>query len=146
MTFVKNLLYTRPMNLEAAISSIMTTSIDCVTPDQKIIDIKHIYEQPQFHSHVPVNENGKVVGIVSIVNFMRAIHDASLDDNETVYHEISVRDIMTPSPSTASPKSTIREVAAVLSKGDFHSMLITEENELKGIVTTTDILKLMLKD
>ena len=126
-------------------SSIMTTSINCVTPDQKIIDIKHLYEQPEFHSHVPVKENGKIVGIVSIVNFMRAIHNASLDDNESVYHEISVRDIMTPSPSTAPPESTIREVATVLSKGNFHSMLIAEEGDLKGIVTTTDILKMMLE-
>ena len=134
------------MNLEVSISSIMTSHVECVTPDQKIVDIKHIYERPEFHSHVPVTENGKIVGIVSIVNFMRAIHDASLDDNEAVYQEISVGEIMTASPVTMSPESSIRDVASVLSKGEFHSILIAQENELKGIITTTDILKLMLND
>ncbi|OFZ56165.1 MAG: hypothetical protein A3D92_22735 [Bacteroidetes bacterium RIFCSPHIGHO2_02_FULL_44_7] len=134
------------MNLEASISTIMTSLVDCVTPDQKIIHIKHIYEQPEFHSHIPVRENGKVIGIVSIVNFMRAIHDATLDDNELVYHEILVKDIMTPSPEMLSPEASIREVATLLSRGDFHSVLIGKGGELMGIVTTTDILKKLIED
>jgi len=133
------------MNIEAPISSIMTSSVESVSPDQKIIDIKHIYEQPDFHSHIPVIENDKIVGIVSLVNFMRAIHYASLDDNEEVYHEIKAEDIMTPNPSSVSPETSIRNVAEILSKGEFHSMLIATDGRLNGIVTTTDILKMLLK-
>jgi CBS domain-containing protein len=134
------------MNLDAPISSIMTSSVECVSPDQKIIDIKHIYEKPTFHSHIPVTENDKIVGIVSLVNFMRAIHDATLDDNELVYNTITVRDIMTPHVSSVSPDTVIREVVSVLAKGNFHSMVIATDNEVKGIVTTADILKELLED
>lgn len=133
------------MNLDAAISTIMTKSVSHVSPDQKIIQIKHIYEQPDFHSHVPVCDQGKVVGIVSIVNFMRAIHNATLDDNELVYHEILVKDIMTPNPFSVTPDTTIREVAQALSKGNFHSVLVLKEGKLEGIVTTTDLIGKMLE-
>ena len=134
------------MNLEAPISSIMTTEVNCVTPDQKIIDLKHIYESLEFHSHVPVvDENNKIIGIVSLINFMRAIHNASLDDTEEVYHKVLVKDIMTSRPRTVVPEATIRDVAAILSEGNFHSIPIVENGDVKGIVTTTDLIKEVLK-
>lgn len=135
------------MNLEASVSSIMTSTIEVISPDDKLVVIKHIYERPQFHSHIPVIRDNKLVGIVSLVNFMRAIQGASLDDNEKVYQEKTAKDIMTTNPVSVTAETTIRDVVKLLSKGEFHSILIaTESKELKGIVTTTDILRLLLKD
>jgi len=133
------------MNLDAPISSIMTTGVTTISPEQKLIDLKHLYERPDFHSHIPVEENGQLTGIVSLINFMRAIHDASLDDNELVYHELCVEDIMTLNPLSVEPDTTIREVVERLSKGDMHSMIITSGNKVEGIITTTDLLNEMLK-
>lgn len=132
------------MNLDTPISNIMTTNVVCVEPQQKLIDLKHIYERPEFHSHIPVTENDKLVGIVSLINFMRAIHDATLDDNEEVYHNMKVSDIMTLSPVSMKSDITVREAAEVLSKGQFHSLIIADNDQIKGIVTTTDLIKLML--
>ncbi len=133
------------MNLDSTISTIMTTEVVCVEPTQKLLDLKHIYEHPTFHSHVPVTENNKLVGIVSLINFMRAIHDASLDDNEAVYHELSVSDIMTPNPTTINSSTTIREAAEILAEGQFHSLVVSDNGEVTGIITTTDLIKNMLK-
>ena len=134
------------MNLDAPISSIMTTNVECIGPEQKLVDLKHIYERPNFHSHVPVIEQGQLTGIVSLINFMHAIHDASLDDNELVYQEMIVEDIMTLNPMSVGPETPIREVVERLSKGDFHSIIIEDENRaVLGIVTTADLLKMMLK-
>lgn len=133
------------MNLDAPISAIMTKGVKCVTPDQKLIDLKHIYESDKFHSHVPVVENEKLVGIVSLINFMRAIHDASLDDSEEVYHELKVKDIMTLKPTSVTADTSIREVATILSNGYFHSLPIVTGDSVEGIITTTDLLKEMIK-
>lgn len=133
------------MKLEAAISTIMTSDVQCVEPDQKLLDLKHIYERPAFHSHVPVTENGKLVGIVSLIDFMHAIEGATLDDEEEAYHKIKVKDIMSLRPVSVTPDSTIRETAEILSKGQFHSIIIAENDIVKGIVTTTDILKELIK-
>lgn len=134
------------MNLEAPISSVMTKSVETVSPDQKLINIKHIYEKQEFHSHIPVIENDKVVGVVSLIDFMRAIHNASLEDTEAVYHDLKVRDIMSKHPVSVTPDSSIRDVAEILSKGEFHSLLILSNGKLEGIITTTDIIRLVLKD
>lgn len=131
------------MNLDAALSSIMTSTLESVGPRDKILALKHIYEQPRFHSHVPVIEQGKIVGVVSLINFMHAIKGATLDDSEAVYNTTEVGEIMTEHPETLRPDSTIRDAVKILSRGEFHSILIAIEGELKGIVTTTDILKLL---
>lgn len=133
------------MNLDAPITTIMTKSVQCVEPGEKLLVLKHMYEQPDFHSHVPVTKDGKLVGIVSLINFMRAIEGASLDDNETAYHTTLVEDIMALHPVTVSQTSSIRDAAKILSKGEFHSIVIADNGEVKGIVTTTDIIRKMLE-
>lgn len=134
------------MNLSAPISNLMTSNVKCVQPDQKIIDLKHIYEQQKFHHHVPVVKNDKLVGMVSLIDFMRAIHDATLDDNEEVYHTKSVKDIMTLNPVTSSESTSIQEVAELLAKGEFHSVVIADNGTVKGIVTTADLIRFFLKN
>lgn len=133
------------MDLSLPVSTIMSKEVICVTPEQSLLDLKHIYEKQNFHSHIPVNQNGKLVGMVSLIDFMRAISYTSLDDNEAIYHEKKVNDIMSINPVSVSPNSSIREIVEMLSKGEFHSVVLSENNEVKGIVTTTDIIRLMLK-
>lgn len=134
------------MNLSSPVSTLMTTNVKCVQPDQKIIDLKHIYEQQKFHHHIPVTENDILVGMVSLIDFMRAIHNASLDDNEEIYHTILVKDIMSIHPVSIPDNTTIKEVAQILSKGEFHSVVISENGHVKGIVTTADLLRFFLKN
>jgi len=132
------------MNLNSTVAELMSTNIECVQPDQPILDLKHIYEKEPFHQHVPVTENNQLVGIVSLIDFMRAIHNASLDDNEVVYHSILVKDIMSIHPVSIAPTTTLKEASQQLIDGGFHSLIVTDNNEVKGIITTTDILKYVI--
>lgn len=134
------------MNLNSPVSSIMTTNVKCVSPDQKIIDLKHIYEQQKFHHHIPVIENNVMIGMVSLIDFMRAIHDATLDDNEEIYHTKTVKEIMSIHPITTSENTSIKSVAEELGKGEFHSIVVTDKGAVKGIVTTADLLLFFLKN
>ncbi len=133
------------MNLDNSITTLMTSELRTANPDDKLIVLKHIYEKQDFHSHIPVTEGAKLVGIVSLIDFMHAIEDATLDDEHEAYHAQQVRDIMTPNPISISPESTIRQAAEILAEKSFHSVLIAEKGDLKGIVTTHDILKELVK-
>lgn len=123
------------------IDAIMTRDVICVTPEQKIIDVKHIYEKRKFHHHIPVVENDMLVGMVSLIDFMYRIKGAGLDDNNAVYHELTVRDIMTSPPFSLSSTASIDEVAEELTKGRYRAIPIVEEKRVVGIVSTADVIK-----
>lgn len=132
------------MNLSSSITEIMITEVECVSPEQEIVDIKHIYENQKFHHHIPVVENDKLVGMVSLIDFMRKIQDATLDDNEQVYHDLKVKDIMFTSPSTIGSDCTIQQAVEILAKGEVHALVVADDKKVKGIVSTSDLLTFML--
>jgi acetoin utilization protein AcuB len=133
------------MKLDAPVSTIMTAQVDSVTPAQKLVDIKHLYEKTPFHHHIPVVENNKVTGMVSLVDFMRAIGTASLNDNDSVYQNLTVEDIMSISPVTMKPDTSIKKAAKEMVKGEVHAFIIADHGELKGILSYTDIINYLLR-
>jgi len=122
------------------IASIMTRDVVCVSPHQKILDIKHIYEKKDFHHHIPVTKDGDLVGIISLVDFMYRIKGAGLDDSDSVYTTLNAGDIMTSSPVTLVPESTIEEAADIFAQGRYRALPIVENKAIVGIVTTADII------
>ncbi|UKN03145.1 CBS domain-containing protein [Paracrocinitomix mangrovi] len=134
------------MDKNQPISKIMTTDVEVVTPDQKILDVKHIYEKRNFHHHIPVVEDNQLVGMVSLVDFMRKIHNATLDDSEAVYNEVKVEEIMSRSPAFVTSDTPIETVAKELSKGEVHAYVVADNGEVKGIISTADMIKYFLED
>jgi len=51
---------------------------------------------------------------------------------------------MVKDPIQIISSKTIKEVAEMLSKNEFHALPIVEDHELIGIVTTTDLLNYMI--
>ncbi len=127
------------------ISSVMTKNVVCVTPDQNIIDVKHIYEKKKFHHHIPVTENDKLIGIVSLIDFMYKIKGAGLDDNNAIYNELTVKDIMTPNPFTLSPETSINTAAEEFAKGRYRAIPIVENESVVGIISTADLIRYYMK-
>ena len=122
----------------------MTKNVVSVTPQQKIIDVKHIYEKKKFHHHIPVVENNKLVGMISLIDFMYHIKGAGLDDNNPIYTQLSVKDIMTKKPYFSTLNTSIENIAIVLAKGDYHAIPIVDDGHLVGIVSTADVIKYYL--
>ena len=130
-----------------SISTIMTKNVVCVSPQQKIVDVKHIYEKSNFHHHIPVTQNNKLVGMVSLIDFMYRINGAGLDDRNEVYNTLTVKDIMTTKPHYSTPETSIEEIAKILSKGKFRAIpILNAEKEIVGIVSTADIINSFLKN
>ena len=133
------------MNKNIPIVEVMTRDLVTVNPSQRLIDVKHIFEKKNFHHHIPVAENGKLKGMISLLDFMYAIKNASLDDNDETYHRLTVKDIMRELPVTKPSTSTLTQVAEELAKGDVHAILIADEGTLKGIVSTADVIRYFLR-
>jgi len=130
----------------ALITTIMTKNVVCVSPWQKIVDVKHIYEKNNFHHHIPVVENNKLIGMVSLIDFMYRIKGAGLDDNHEIYNKLAVKDIMTTNPHFATSTVTIEEIGQELAKGNFRAIPIVDNDQaVIGIVSTADIIKYYLE-
>ncbi len=130
----------------SSIAGIMTKDVVSVSPHQKILDIKHIYEKKDFHHHIPVIDNGKLVGIISLVDFMYRIQGAGLDDSASVYTELSAGDIMTANPVTLTPDASIEDAAEILAAGRYRALPIVDNGNLVGIVTTADIIRFYMNN
>ena len=52
---------------------------------------------------------------------------------------------MVKNPIQIMSTKTIKEVALILSKNEFHALPVVEDHELIGIVTTTDLLNYMIE-
>ena len=134
------------MNINTPISEIMTKHVVSVNSSQKLVDVKHIFEKKEFHHHIPVVDDGKLIGIISLIDFMYAIKIASLDDDEAVYTTQLVREIMHKKPITKSSTSTLKEIAEELAKGEVHAIVIADNESLKGIVSTADVIRFFLSN
>ena len=124
-----------------SISEIMTKEVVSVTPEQKLLDVKHIYEKENFHHHIPVVKNNQLVGMISLADFMYSINGAGLNDDDMIYTEKQVQDIMMPNPKCVDINAPIDDVADTLTKVRFRALPVVENKQLVGIVTTADIIR-----
>jgi acetoin utilization protein AcuB len=127
-----------------SVTKIMTKNVVCVSPEQYILDVKHIYENKKFHHHIPVEKNGKLVGMVSLIDFMYHISGAGISDDHEAYKTLKVKDIMTQKPFYLNSSATIEDVAKVLAEGKYHAVPILENDDIVGIVSTADMIRYFL--
>ena len=132
------------MNLNQPVTSIMTSNVSCLQPNQLLVDVKHLYESPVFYHHIPVIQNENLVGMISLTDFMRAVHNSGLDDEERVYQEVRVKDIMSIRPISLDVDASIAQVAKILAKGHIHAVVITKEKKVVGMVSTKDLINYFL--
>lgn len=128
-----------------SIIPVMTKNVVYANPEQNLLDIKHIYEKKHWHHHIPIIENEKLVGMVSLIDFMYNIAGAGINDNHKVYTELKVKDIMTKNPFYLTTSHTVEDVAKILALGHYHAVPILENDKLVGIVSTADIIAYYLK-
>jgi len=132
------------MNPETPVSQIMSSRLVTVEPDDRLQKIRQIFEEYGFH-HIPVMEMGKLVGIISKVDFFRVSHTLSfsLNGQERVHsddHIYTAKDIMTRYPMQLDPDDTVGLAADIFLANRFHALPVVEAGDLVGIVTSHDLI------
>jgi CBS domain-containing protein len=57
----------------------------------------------------------------------------------------TIEQVMVKKIVSISPSNSIKEVAEILAKSEFHALPVVDKNVLVGIVTTTDLINYLLK-
>jgi acetoin utilization protein AcuB len=88
--------------------------------------------------HLVVLRNGKVAGVLSE-------RDLAGERGEALREGRTAGRMMTPMAITATPATTVQEAAGILRGRTIGCLPILEDGELRGIVTTSDLLDLLAR-
>ena len=137
------------MKKREPVSHIMTASvitIDKNTNDLK--DVKRLFRNEGIR-HLPVMDGGKLCGIISKNDINRlsfgALFDNQGDADEAVMEMLSIDQVMTSHPRVVTTETSVKEVAEIFVHEDFHSLPVVDNNQIKGIVTSTDLITYLLE-
>lgn len=119
-------------------------------------------------SGAPVEDaDGHLVGVVSLVDIAAVTSGGELagvpsaffadvsagrpenedvEDPELEDGELTAGDIMTPELFTIPAEATVSEVAAAMLRGHIHRLLVTRDDKVVGILSTSDLLGLLVEE
>ncbi|AOC94668.1 MULTISPECIES: CBS domain-containing protein [Flavobacterium] len=136
------------MKKREPISHIMTKTV--VTANEKD-DLKTVVEKLKANTirHIPIVRGKEVIGIISRTDINRltfgALFEGQDNADEAILEMLTVPQVMTSKPKTVSSDTIIRDLAEIFVKEDFHALPVVDNSELKGIVTTTDVVRYFLE-
>lgn len=137
------------MKQRVPVSQIMTKNLETLTTNQSLYEAESLFKKHNIR-HIPVVDGKSIVGVLSYSDLLK-ISYADVNDNEdtvesVVYDMFTIPQVMAKVPLTVTADTTVKEVVEILSKQTFHSLPVVEnDNELVGIVTTTDLLNYFLE-
>jgi acetoin utilization protein AcuB len=125
----------------------MKTDLISVRPETTLAEAKTLMQDNNFR-HLPVvDENDKLVGIITDRD-MRDAHPSSLLSEEAYQRTLAevmqhpVEKIMTRDPITISPYYTLQDTLLVIGQKKVGALpVVDEKGRLKGIMSTRDLLK-----
>lgn len=115
------------------VRDVMTANVATATPQQRLRDVQHIMRDRKI-SGVPIVENQRVVGIVSLDDIIRA-----LDKGEI---ELPVAERMTRNVATIGDHVSVVKAIDEMEKRGFGRLpVLNKEGHLVGIITHWDIVR-----
>lgn len=130
------------------VRDLMTTTVETLDPDDDI-DLASMIMRLDRLRHLPVVDDGKLVGLISDRDVLRAQRSSLSGESREALRRfnmrIKARDIMTEKVQTVGPETTALEAAEVLREKGYGCLPVMQDGELVGIVTPVDFLGLTVK-
>ena len=119
---------------------IMSTDLITITPEENLAAARELMHDNRIH-HLPVVEDGALVGLVTLTNVLAATDSFLRDDDSRIHaKEIVVRDMMVTDVATVDEHASLRQAALFLEKHRIGCLPVVTDGELKGIITDTDFV------
>jgi CBS domain-containing protein len=130
------------------VSTIMSTHLIKLNVTDELTKAEVLFKKNKIR-HIPVVSGNKIVGMLSYTDLLRISFADAVEEDEVidvmVYNLFTIEQVMTKKLTTISPETSIKEAAEILSTKEFHALPVVENDLLIGILTTTDVIKYLLK-
>lgn len=136
------------MKKREPVSNIMTREVISVSENDKLEAAVKIFRKHNIR-HLPVRKGNRITGMISRNDINRLTFGALFDNQEgvdaAIIEMLTIPQVMKADLQVVSSDTAIRDVAKIFSEAEYHSLPVVDDGELKGIVTTTDIIKYLLE-
>jgi len=123
-----------------SIEAIMSTNLITVPPSATLAEARTLMHESRIH-HLPVMEDTKLVGLLTLTNVLAATDSFLRDDRSRIHaNEIIVGDVMVTDVATVSVNASLRQAALFLEKHKIGCLPVIDDGNVVGIITDTDFV------
>lgn len=155
------------MNRDSTARDVMQSQVLSVSPDDPLHVVQRLFYEESIHGAPVIDESGRVLGIVTSTDVLRAAADAhdiaptepsafsddldignggwgmAPEDFKARLQGTTVSDYMTEGVVEVEPTTAVSDVARKLRENHVHRVLVVEDGKLCGIVSTFDLMGLL---
>ena len=121
------------------VGAVMTPFPHSVDSDDTVAEVERLMSEHRIR-HIPVQQDGRVVGIISQRDLYRLLERFLPDEKKA---NIRARDIMIHEPYIVAFDAPLNEVALEMAKRHIGSVIVVHHQKLGGILSATDICRLL---
>lgn len=147
-------------------ADVMNPNVLLVREDMTLDELASFLIENEISGAPVESGTGRLVGVVSVTDVAQAVASERPADRSDFYvrewggvltresagalppgvAELRVRDIMTPTVYSVDEQTPIPEVAETLINSHIHRLLVTRGERVVGILTTSDLLGLLVRE
>lgn len=137
------------MDLNIRVADVMEPDLITVDIADSLVDVMAIFNEIKIR-HIPVVAGGSLVGMISHTDVLKVdevnkivVEKVSVSDRNIP--EVELRKVMAKNPVSIDKNRSLREAIEIFAKEQFHALPVTSDGNLVGMLTTTDVMRYMLK-
>lgn len=131
------------------VGRVMHTDLVTVSPDTTLVEAMEILNEKRIAHLLVVDKKNKLVGLISDRDLKQnwASPATTLSTHELNYllTKVTVSMIMIKKVVSVTPETTIERAALIMQEHRIGALPVMEEDRLMGIITTTDVLGVLLE-
>ncbi len=133
---------------EFLVRDYMTSPAAALSHTDSLLDAELLFRRTGFR-HVPIVDNGRLVGILSDRDVTRLapsmVGKISPEEYNDIFEKTRLEKAMTREVITINPETRVVDAAAILHQKKIGCLPVVEDGRLVGIITTTDMLAVLLQ-
>ncbi|WP_164880802.1 CBS domain-containing protein [Aestuariirhabdus litorea] len=154
---------TNPL-FEISARQLMTPDVLSVSAHWGVAELASFFSEYKLSGAPVLSQDGELVGVVSTTDILRYSNNpqyksevvrkrsfyneqgaklASEVEELEFCRERQVSDIMTPMIISIEADATVQEITEVMASNNIHRIFVTDENQVVGIVSSMDIVRLV---